>query len=208
MPKHCQTGEGQCGKGRNGQEHLPGPTGYGSRHGGKDKQSKLGNLSGRPWMRLTGADPLYEYINRRKCPRDSHAAIVSDDLVGQHNPLASQGPLDWRRPGNGPDHHVRKDHRGTSGGRVMAYKSVAALGRCVSCANGRAVCWRRSPWPISSLKPYWGKPTVRNFRGGGGNKPRLASAPTQALNGHWVISGWRPRSCAFSPLGTVRAPAA
>jgi len=31
--------------------------------------------------------------------------------------------------------------------------------------------------------------------------PRLASAPTQALNGHWVISGWRHRSCAFSPLG-------
>ena len=94
MPSHCETGEGQSGKGRNGQEHLPGPTGYGGRHGGKDRQSKLGNLSGRPWIRLTGKDPLYECINRRKIPRDSDAAIVSDDLVGQHNPLASPGPLD------------------------------------------------------------------------------------------------------------------
>jgi hypothetical protein len=46
-------------------------------------------------MRLTGADPLDESINRRKRPRGSDAAIVSDDLVGQQNLLASQGPLDW-----------------------------------------------------------------------------------------------------------------
>src|SRR3990172_9451804 len=29
---------------------------------------------------------------------------------------------------------------------------------------------RRWPRPEASLKPYWGKPTVRNFRGGGGNE--------------------------------------
>jgi hypothetical protein len=46
MLKHCETGEGQRGKGRNGQKHLLDPTGYGRRHGEKDMQSKLGNLSG------------------------------------------------------------------------------------------------------------------------------------------------------------------
>jgi hypothetical protein len=51
----------------------------------------------------------------------------------------------------------------------MAYKSAVSRCRCVSCANGRANRRRRSPWLISSLKPYWGKPAVRNFRGGGGN---------------------------------------
>ena len=30
--------------------------------------------------------------------------------------------------------------------------------------------WRRWSWREASLKPYWGKPAVRNFRGGGGNE--------------------------------------
>ncbi len=29
---------------------------------------------------------------------------------------------------------------------------------------------RRWPWRQAGLKPYWGKPTVRNFRGGRGNE--------------------------------------
>jgi hypothetical protein len=35
-------------------------------------------------------------ISRREGVRVSDEAIVSDDPVGQHNPRASQGPLDWR----------------------------------------------------------------------------------------------------------------
>ena len=31
---------------------------------------------------------------------------------------------------------------------------------------------RRWPWRQAGLKPYWGKPTVRNFRGGRGNEVR------------------------------------
>jgi hypothetical protein len=34
-------------------------------------------------------------------------------------------------------------------------------------ARGR---WRRWPWREAGLKPYWGKPTGRNLRGGGGNE--------------------------------------
>jgi hypothetical protein len=34
-------------------------------------------------------------IRHREVLTDSDEAIVSDDLVGQHNPLESQGPLDW-----------------------------------------------------------------------------------------------------------------
>src|SRR5258708_25770766 len=30
--------------------------------------------------------------------------------------------------------------------------------------------WRRWPWRQAGLKPYWGKPAVRNFRGGGRNE--------------------------------------
>ena len=32
--------------------------------------------------------------------RVSDEAVVSDDPMGQHNPLASQGPLDWSAVGD------------------------------------------------------------------------------------------------------------
>jgi hypothetical protein len=38
----------------------------------------------------------------------------------------------------------------------------------------------------SGLKPYWGKPAVRNFREGRGNIDET-SASTQTLKGHWDI---------------------
>jgi hypothetical protein len=76
--------------------HPPGPRDI--EDGTKRKTCRVnwGTSQEQPWIRLKGEDPLYEYkINRRKFLRDSDAAIVSIDPVGQHNPLASQGPLDW-----------------------------------------------------------------------------------------------------------------
>jgi len=88
---------------------------------------------------------------------------------GTLQPAGEPRAAGLERPGNGSRYLVRKDQRGACGGRVMAYKSVVIRCRCVSCANGRTTRRRRSPWLTSSLKPYWGKPAVRNFRGGGGN---------------------------------------
>ena len=78
-------------------------------------QSKLGNLSGQPWIRLKGEDPLYEANKPAGELRDSDAAIVSDDPVGHYNPLASQGPLDWIVLSRNPVLTVRKDYRGNLG---------------------------------------------------------------------------------------------
>jgi hypothetical protein len=100
---------------------------------------------------------------------------------GTTQPAGEPRAAGLERPGNGPRSLVRKDHRGTRGGRVMAYKSVAVRRRCVSYANGRATGRRRSPWLISGLKPYWGKPAVRNFRGGGGNMPTSPVRPPRRL---------------------------
>ena len=89
-------------------------------------QSKLGNLSEHPGrddrekIRCTKTNKSAEVL------RDSDEAIVSDDPVGQYNPLASQGPLDWSVLARDPVITVRKDHRGACGGRVMAYKSAVA----------------------------------------------------------------------------------
>ena len=90
MPSRCRYGEGYYGRRSNNQEQASGPPGYGRRHGEKDMRSKLGNLS----VLAPRQRPADEYISRRERPRGSDEAIVSDDLAGQYNPLASQGPLD------------------------------------------------------------------------------------------------------------------
>jgi hypothetical protein len=100
----------------------------------------------------------------------SDEAIVSVDLAGHYNRLASQGPLDertgWLIPPDMPF--------GATGFQPHG------LGRCIS---GR--CPRRSA-STSRLKPYWGKPAVRNFRGGEENT-YATGASTRTLNGQWVI---------------------
>src|SRR5208337_1662468 len=63
-------------------------------------------------------------------------------------------------------------------------------------------CRRRSPLTVH-LKPYWGKPTVRNFRGGRGNpkldRARRAPLPYSAVH---HSSGNSGVSSSFLPVGT------
>ena len=42
--------------------------------------------------------------------------------------------------------------------------------RTVTAYKPACLRWRRWPWRQAGLKPYWGKPAVRNFRGGGRNE--------------------------------------
>src|SRR6266852_4117886 len=50
---------------------------------------------------------------------------------------------------------------------------------------------RRWPWRQAGLKPYWGKPTVRNFRGGGGNEvDGLMTVCHDARKGRYIGSHW------------------
>ena len=60
---------------------------------------------------------------------------------------------------------------------VTAYKRAAGL--------------RRWPWRQAGLKPYWGKPTVRNFRGGRGNEvDGLMTVCHDARKGRYIGSHW------------------
>ena len=128
MPSRCRYGEGYHGRRSNNQEQASGPPGYGRRHGEKDTQSKLGNLSVlAEWQR-----PAVEYISRRERPRGSDEAIVSDDLAGQYNLLASQGPLDRIALGIGSHTgfaQLARKGRNASGeaGLLAAYKLRAYL---------------------------------------------------------------------------------
>jgi len=121
-----------------------------------------------------------ESISCRVEERGAHEVIVSDDPEGQHNPLASQGPLDGidvRRfrlsiPLRGclvpRDHYRRKTNTPLTVYKLFRFTAAERRSR----SNSR-------------LKPYWGKPTVRNFRGGGEN------------------TGVRSRACCASPLYSV-----
>ena len=68
---------------------------------------------------------------------------------------------------------------------------------------GAGLSWessRKAPPDMLALKPYWGKPTVRNFRGGDGNvgiiEARLAPSlyPTFAIADGLGRGRARPRS--------------
>ena len=99
-----------------------------------------------------------EKENRREWTRGSDEAIVSDDVTGQNNPMPSQGPL-GRNARAGlcqPSHSGRQTadriDRATT---VYTRPPVRGAAKVTAGATG--------------LKPYWGKPAVRNFREGRGN---------------------------------------
>ena len=120
-----------------------------------------------------------EFISCRVEGRGADEVVVSIDPSGHYNPMASQGPLDRIVPGNfflsfpsrgGLDRKVH--YRWKASGTLAGYKSFGFITE------------RRRSRLNSCLKPYRGKPAVRNFRGGGENTGTL-SASAQALNGHW-----------------------
>ncbi len=94
VPSLYREGEGQRGGRSNSQEQPPGLPGYGRWHVGKAMRSKLGSLSSAAQTRPSGKDPVGEDITSGEWVRVSDEAVVSRDPAGQHNPLASQGPLD------------------------------------------------------------------------------------------------------------------
>src|SRR6266568_318389 len=64
---------------------------------------------------------------------------------------------------------------------------------------------RRWPWPEAGLKPYWGKPTVRNFRGGGGNEvDGLMTFCHETRKGGYIGSHWPNHVRASALLGEIR----
>ena len=65
---------------------------------------------------------------------------------------------------------------------------------------------RRWPWLEASLKPYWGKPTVRNFRGGRGNEVNgLMTFCHATRKGGYIGSHW-PNHVRASALLGVSSP--
>ena len=105
-------------------------------------------------------------ISRPEKQRDSDEAIVSDEPLGQQNPKGSQEPLGK----NVVDKNLSSIAEKATWGdipTITKYKSNWPKSLWVMHKSLRLD--RRRVWLNSCLKPYWGKPDVRNFRGDAGN---------------------------------------
>jgi hypothetical protein len=125
-----------------------------SRDGGTESSSGRVNWGTSVRRRAVGINPKPAVADR-----SSDVAIVSDEAGGQNNRRRSLGPLGgW----------VVSDAVRAAWARARLRKQNA-LGKDLHCGHVKAPERGRRARLTARLKPYWGKPAVRNFRGGRGN---------------------------------------
>ena len=102
---------------------------------------------------------------------------ISEDGPGHYNPDRSEDP--WGRAAEAARAEVHK--RTTFPGTVRGCNVISDghEGRWQT-GRGEDPRARKAAPEIPALKPYWGKPTVRNFRGGDGNRGIIRS-PQSAI---------------------------
>ena len=148
-----------------------------SRGGGTE--SNLGRVN---WG--TSARRQSRWHNTKKpavAGRSSDVAIVSDEAGGQYNRWRSQGPL---------GRCVVSEPRRAAWTQVPL-RNQTRLGEISHCGSVKAAGQGRRALLTACLKPYWGKPAVRNFRGGGGNDlDGLMTIGHDARKGRYIGSHW------------------
>ena len=109
---------------------------------------------------------------KSRCAREWGAwGRISEDGPGQHNPDRSEGP--W---GRAVDPSARRCWEAQHP-RHSAGKSAGCRAARRGMANQLA---GKASSESPALKPYWGKPAVRNFRGDDGNVGIIRS-PVRAI---------------------------
>ena len=120
---------------------------------------------------------------------------LSEDGPGQHNPDRSEGP--WGRAENRSHGGVELTTPSLTQSRESRWRQRARRTKA-NLATGKASS------DIPALKPYRGKPAVRNFRGGDGNVGIIRS-PVRAIalpdNRHEAEDERASRERSSDPLG-------
>src|SRR5579862_5017806 len=105
------------------------------------------------------------------CPRVGRMGPISVDGPGQHNPVRSEGPWGhWRKAAVTDEATVP-----TSIGRPATAEWVTKGGSKPATrprmlgASLTGASFGKAPSDKPAPQPYWGKPAVRNVRGGRGN---------------------------------------
>ncbi|MBP1776906.1 MAG: hypothetical protein H6Q86_2916 [candidate division NC10 bacterium] len=130
---------------------------------GRNTDPKQGTSRGRP----IGKDPPYNRWTagkwERACKRDG-SGRSSEDVRGQHNLRRAKGP--WA-------YVVSKGWRGRSGHTARSTGTNRARSQQERRVRQTADIGRAHlTVGHAGLKPYWGKPAVRNVRGARGNGAR------------------------------------
>jgi len=123
---------------------------------------------------------------------------ISVDGSGHYNPDRNEDP--WGRT-KSPHGGAKREKACRTQGRSTGGNSQAARRQEANRAvDGKALADR------PALKPYRGKPAVRNFREGDGNngiiEARLAPSPYSTNNWNWGA----PLLAAFARSGSVESP--
>ena len=132
-----------------------------------------------------GLDPqpggiMHKPLGSRQRRRCGHSKRRADRTIQPDGEPRATGPAVWVRSSRcrldaSP---ITDQTPGTEIRTVTAYKPAPT-------------CPRRWPWREAGLKPYWGKPTVRNFRGGRGNEvDGLMTFCHAARKGRYIGSHW------------------
>ena len=111
----------------------------------------------------------------------------SEDARGQHNPSGAKDP--W-------DRVALKGWRGRTGNALGLTGVPRASSQQERRVDQTSILGRVDPTGGHTvLKPYWGKPTVRNFRGARGNGVRETLFGHEAGNGGYrqAATYWPPR---------------
>ena len=142
---------------------------------GRNEQRKPGTTRGSPRRSRTAkALRISRDGEIAMCPRVGRMGPISDDAPGQHNLEPSEGPWGgghphppWRCAIESPARHSAGipglTARRTKDGR----KPAVGLGMPGAGLTGQRS--GKAPSERPAFQPYWGKPNVRNDRGGGGN---------------------------------------
>ena len=151
------------------------PRGHGGRHAAREHQRKLRTSRGSLRPRRTGTAKAAG-INRKsaksRCAREWGGwGQISEEGPGQNNPDRSEGPWDRAAGSARTEVLISASSLTQSRESLMAVESTKGDG---TPAVGKASS--ESP----ALKPYRGKPAVRNFRGGDGNVGIIRS-PVRAI---------------------------
>ena len=104
---------------------------------------------------------------------------LSVDEPGQHNPVRSEDP--WGRAIKvARMAALKRTTSPTQSGDIQVGSDQRDGGKQTRWARRLGASFGKAPSDRPALKPYWGKPAVRNFRGGDGNVGIIRS-PVRAI---------------------------
>jgi hypothetical protein len=112
------------------------------------------------------------------CPQLGGWGRLSGDEPGQHNPVRSEDP--WGRADSLLEWALKRTTAPTQCGTYRLGSAGHEGGKPARWARQWGASFGKAPSDRPTLKPYRGKPAVRNFRGGDGNVGIIRS-PVRAI---------------------------